>query len=72
MTPERISRYDDEGLYQPRIHSRWIRRLHQISLDRGEPMTTLVDRALREFVTTCDGEQTTCRDLPVRARPTER
>ena len=50
MTPERINRKDDESLYQPRIHSRWIRRLHGISAETGEPLTVLVDRALREFV----------------------
>jgi hypothetical protein len=49
MTPERISRHDDEHLYQPRIHSRWVRELHKISEATGEPMTVLVDRALREF-----------------------
>jgi len=50
MTPERIPRHDDEGLYQPRIHSRWIRRPHQISAQTGEPMTVLLDQALREYV----------------------
>ena len=43
MTPERIERHDDERLYQPRIHSRWIRELHKISEEVGEPMTVLVD-----------------------------
>jgi hypothetical protein len=50
MTPERIRRYDDERLYQPRIHSRRIRELHRISEETGEPMTVLVDRALQEFI----------------------
>ena len=68
MLPERISRHDDEGLYQPRIHSRWIRRLHEIGLDTGEPMTILVDRALREFVRHYEGEQAACRQLQTRDR----
>ena len=50
MTPERIRRYDDERLYQPRIHSRRIRELHRISEETGEPMTVLVDQALRDFI----------------------
>ena len=50
MTPEGIRRYDDERLYQPRIHSRRIRELHRISEETGAPMTVLVDMALREFV----------------------
>jgi len=50
MTPERIRRYDDERLYQPRIHSRRIRELHRISEETGEPMTVLVDQALQEFI----------------------
>ena len=41
---------DDEDLYQPRIHSRWIRHLHRISAETGEPMTVLLDHALAEFV----------------------
>ena len=50
MTPERMSWHDDERLYQPRIHSRRIRQLHQISEETGEPMTVLVDQAIGEFV----------------------
>lgn len=50
MSPERINRTDDERLYQPPIHSRWIRELHVISKKQGEPMTVLVDRAVSEFV----------------------
>ena len=50
MTPERIARADDERLYNPRIHSRWIRGLHVISEATGEAMTILVDRAIREYV----------------------
>jgi hypothetical protein len=50
MTPERISRSDDEKLYQPRIHSRRIRELYRIRGETGDPMTVLVDTALAEFV----------------------
>jgi hypothetical protein len=50
MSPERLSRSNDERLYQPRIHSRWIRELYRIRSETGEPMTVLVDRALAEFV----------------------
>ena len=50
MTPERVSRSDDEKLYQPRIHSRWIRELYRIRLVTGDPITLLVDTALAKFV----------------------
>ena len=50
MTLERIRRYDDERLYQPRIHSRRIRELHRISEETGEPMTVLVDQAVSQFI----------------------
>jgi hypothetical protein len=50
MTPERINRSDDEKLYQPRIHSRWIRELYRIRLETGDPITLLVNTALAEFV----------------------
>ena len=51
MTPERMDWSDDERLYQPRIHSRRIRALHRIGEDTGQPMTLLIDRALKEFIT---------------------
>ncbi len=47
---EIISRKDDENLYQPKIHSQRIRELHQIVEQSGQPMTVLVDLALRRFV----------------------
>ena len=50
MTPERIRRHNDERTYQPKIHSRRIRELYTISQETGEPMTVLVDEALREFI----------------------
>jgi len=42
--------YDDERLYQPRIHSRRIRELHKISERFQLPMTDIIDEALREYV----------------------
>lgn len=50
MSPERVQRRDDEGLYQLRIHSRWIHDLYRIKLETGEPITVLVERALAEFM----------------------
>lgn len=50
MTPERVGRMDDEGLYQPRIHSRHIRQLHSISEETKLPITVLVDRVIDAFV----------------------
>ena len=46
---ERVKRGDDESLYQPKIHSRHIRRLHQIGIITGEPLTVMIDLALREY-----------------------
>jgi hypothetical protein len=50
MTPERMTWDGDEKLYQPRIHSRRIRALHQISRELGEPMTVLIDQALGQYI----------------------
>ena len=47
---ERINRQDDEKLYQPKIHSRRIRSLYQISDITNLPMTVLVDLAIKEFI----------------------
>jgi hypothetical protein len=47
---ERINRGDDENLYQPKIHSKRIRSLYQISEDTNLPMTVLVDLAIKEFL----------------------
>ena len=47
---ERINRQDDENLYQPKIHSRRIRSLYQISDITNLPMTVLVDLAIKEFI----------------------
>ena len=46
---ERIYRKDDEGVYQPRIHSRRIRELYDIKAETGLPLTVLLDLAIREF-----------------------
>ena len=47
---ERISRQNDEDLYQPKIHSRRIRELYALKVITGLPMTVLVDLAIKEFV----------------------
>jgi hypothetical protein len=47
---ERVSRKDDEHLYQPAIHSRRIRELHKLAELSGQHMTVLIDLALRRFV----------------------
>lgn len=57
MTSERIQRGDDEKLYQPRIHSRWIRELYRLKVDTGDPMTVLIDQALSQFVERRRNEQ---------------
>jgi hypothetical protein len=50
MKPQRIGRHDDERLHQPKIHSRRIRERYKISEETGQPITVLVDQALREFM----------------------
>jgi hypothetical protein len=55
---------DDEKLYRPRIHSRWIRELYQIKIETGELMTVLLEQALADYVQRrkelnhCDPNQT--------------
>jgi hypothetical protein len=58
---------DDERLYQPRIHSRRIRELHSISEITGQPMTLIVDIALRRFTENYDliPSPTLSDDLPL-------
>jgi hypothetical protein len=46
----RITRKDDESLYQPKIHSGRIRELYQLKQETGIPMTVLADQAIRDFV----------------------
>ena len=71
MTPERIERHDDERLYQPRIHSRWIRTPHKISEEMGEPMTVLVDEALRRYVAHLDRAGVSESGVPDESEPTD-
>ena len=56
MTPERMDWSGDERLYQPRIHSRYIRELHRISEATGKPMTVLVNLAMKMLVDTHNGK----------------
>ena len=45
----RISRKDDERLYQPKIHSERIRTLYHLKQETGKPMTVLLDQAISEL-----------------------
>src|SRR5688500_3476280 len=45
----RISRKDDESLYQPKVHSDRIRELYNLKLATGLPMTVLLDQAIRDL-----------------------
>src|SRR5215211_8198001 len=45
----RIDRKNDEGLYQPKIHSERIRSLYQLKQETGKPMTVLLDQAIQDF-----------------------
>src|SRR5215208_1814722 len=45
----RIDRKGDESLYQPKIHSERIRALYQLKQETGQPMTVLLDQAIRDF-----------------------
>jgi hypothetical protein len=72
MSPERVRRSDDEGLYQPRIHSRWIRKLYRIKLETSEPLTVLVDRALAEFVEARSRDMSPAHDRTVRLAEDDR
>jgi hypothetical protein len=47
---ERLSRKDDQEIYQPKIRADQIRKLYQVKLETGTPLTVLVDRAIREFL----------------------
>ena len=64
---ERVRRDDDERLYQPGIHSRWIRELYRIGQRTGLPITVLVDKAIQQFVEKCyNGVMTPERHTPER------
>lgn len=45
-----MCRKDDEGLYQPKIHSQRIRELHVLCERLQVPMTVVVDEALKEYI----------------------
>ena len=45
----RISRKDDERLYQPPIHSDRIRTLYRLKQETRKPMTVLLDQAISEL-----------------------
>jgi hypothetical protein len=47
---ERISRKDDENLYQPQIHSKRIRQLYKLSQLYNLPLTVMVDMAIGEYI----------------------
>lgn len=47
---ERISRQDDERIYQPKIHSSLIHQIYKIKEATGLPMTVIVDLAIREYL----------------------
>ena len=45
----RISRKDDERLYQPQIHSERIKTLYGLKQATGIPMTVLLDQAIQDL-----------------------
>ena len=45
----RIDRKDDESLYQPKIHSERIKTLYSLKQATGQPMTVLLDQAIRDL-----------------------
>ena len=45
----RISRKDDESLYQPKIHSERIKTLYNLKQATGKPMTVLLDQAVADL-----------------------
>jgi len=47
---ERINRSQDENLYQPKIVSDQIRKLYQVKLDTGVPLTVMVYKAIGEYL----------------------
>ena len=47
---DKISRKDDDNVYQPRIHRDRIAQLYQIKERTGVPMTVLLDRAIEDLV----------------------
>ena len=47
---ERINRQGDEKIYQPKIHSSLIHELYKIGEITGQPMTVIIDQAIREYL----------------------
>ena len=47
---ERVSRKDDERLYQPQIRGDRIKALYQLKLLTGLPLTVLVDMAIARLL----------------------
>jgi hypothetical protein len=45
----RISRKNDESLYQPKIHSDRIKTLYNLKRATGKPMTVLLDQAVSDL-----------------------
>ena len=56
---ERISRKDDERVYQPKIHKDRIRALYMIKEATGIPMTVLLDKAIEYLIQEHNGEGST-------------
>jgi hypothetical protein len=47
---ERINRRADEKIYQPKIHSSLIHEIYKIGERTGQPMTVIIDQAIREYL----------------------
>ncbi len=47
---ERIKRQGDEKVYQPKIHSSLIHEIYKIGERTGQPMTVIIDQAIREYL----------------------
>lgn len=45
-----MCRKDDENLYSPKIHSKRVRELHELSVRLKVPMTVIVDQAIEEYI----------------------
>ena len=60
----KIDRKKDESLYQPKIHSERIRSLYRIKEATGNPMTVLLDEAIREFAASY-GTQSPLEDMQI-------
>lgn len=45
----RIDRKNDKSLYQPKVHSDWVRELYNLKQATGLLMTVLLDQAIRDL-----------------------